>query len=223
MVKMVIFFKRKAGMSVEAFQQHWRTTHAGLIVRLPGIRRYVQNHVLASIYRKGEPAFDAVAESSFDDTQAMKSLASSPQYAEVLADEANFIDRASMGSILTDEHVIKDAAAPAGAAKSIDFVNRRAGMPIDEFRAYWREVHGPLCAALPAVLRYVQNATRRSIYDSGRTLAFDGVAMTWFASADARRAAASTPEFERLRADVDTFIARERSPGVLAQEHVILA
>lgn len=223
MVKMVIFFRRKAGMSVEAFQQHWRTTHAGLVVRLPGIRRYVQNHVLASSDRRGEPAFDAVAESSFDDSQAMKALASSSQYAEVLADEPRFIDRASMGSIVTDEHAVKEGAAPAGAVKSIDFVNRKAGMPIDEFRAYWREVHGPLCAAVPAVLRYVQNPTRRSIYDSGRTPAFDGAAMTWFESLEALRAAAPTAEFERLRADADTFVARERSPGVLAQEHVILA
>lgn len=223
MVKMVIFFKRKPGMSVEAFQQHWRTTHARLIAGLPGIRRYVQNHVLASSYRKGEPAFDAVAESSFDDTQAMKALASSPQYAEVLADEPNFIDRATMASIVTEEHVVKDVPAPAGAVKSIDFVTRKAGMPIDEFRAYWREVHGPLCAAIAAVRRYVQNATRRSIYDSSRTPAFDGAAMTWFESMEALRAAATTPDFARLREDVDKFVARDKSPSVLTQEHVILA
>jgi uncharacterized protein (TIGR02118 family) len=75
MVKMVIFFKRLPEMPVEAFQQHWRTRHAELIAPLPGIRRYVQNTPLPSAYRKGEPPFDAVAESSFDDTQAMKSLA----------------------------------------------------------------------------------------------------------------------------------------------------
>jgi len=48
MVKVVLFFKRKPGMPVEDFQKHWRTTHADIIVRLPGIRRYVQSHVLAS-------------------------------------------------------------------------------------------------------------------------------------------------------------------------------
>jgi uncharacterized protein (TIGR02118 family) len=89
MVKIVIFFKRKPGMTVEAFQEHWRTTHAAIISALPGIRRYVQNATLASGYRKGEPAFDAVAESWFDDTQAMKTLARTPEYAKVLADEPN--------------------------------------------------------------------------------------------------------------------------------------
>lgn len=223
MVKMVIFFKRKSGMSVEAFQDHWRNTHASIIVRLPGIRRYVQSHVMPSCYREGEPEFDAVAESSFDDTQAMKSLSGSPEYAEVLADEPNFIERSGMKSIITDEHVIKDAPAPANGVKSIDFVTHRPGMQIDEFRSYWREVHGLLCAALPEVRRYVQNPARRSIYDSGRTPAFDGVAMTWFDSMDALRAAESTPEFARLRDDAEKFVARDRSPFVLTQEHVIIA
>ena len=62
MIKIVIFFKRKSGMSVEDFQQHWRTTHADIIVKLPGIRRYKQSHVIASAYRKGEPVYDTTYE-----------------------------------------------------------------------------------------------------------------------------------------------------------------
>ena len=222
MVKIVIFFKRLPGMSVEAFQEHWRTTHADIIVGLPGIRRYVQNVPLPTAYRKGEPPFDAVAESSFDDTQAMKALASTPEYAAVLADEPNFIDRATMGSIITEEHVVKDGEPPAGAVKSVDFVTHKAQMPIDEFFRYWREVHGPLMAAAPAVRRYVQCHTRRSAYASGRTPAYDGAAMSWFDSTQALREAAATPEFARLREDVASFVARERSPFVLASERVVL-
>jgi len=222
MVKIVIFFKRKPGMTVEAFQEHWRTTHAAIIARLPGIRRYVQNATLASGYRKGEPAFDGVAESYFDDTQAMKALARTPEYAEVLADEPSFIDAASMGSIVTEEHVIKDAPAPRDGVKSIDFVTHRAGMPIAEFFRYWREVHAPLCKALPEVRRYVQSHTRASIYEAGRTPAYDGAAMSWYDSTQALREAAATPGFGRLRADVESFVARERSPFVLTTERVVL-
>ena len=223
MVKIVIFFKRKAGMSVEDFQKHWRTTHADIIVRLPGIRRYIQSHVLASAYRKVEPVYDGVAESYFDDTQAMKALAKMPEYGAVLADEPNFIDRPSMASIIADEFVIKDAPAPKDAVKSIDFVNRKAGMSVDDFQKYWKDVHGPLCKAAAAMRRYVQNHTRRAIYDSGRTPPFDGVAMAWFDSMQALRHAAPTPEFERLRSDVGNFIQRDKSPFVLTTEHVILA
>ncbi len=222
MVKIVIFFKRKPGMTVEAFQEHWRTIHADIICKLPGIRRYVQNATLPSGYRKGEPVFDAVAESYFDDTQAMKALAHAPEYAKVLADEPNFIDRASMASIITDEHVIKDAPAPREGVKSIDFVTHRAGMPIAEFFRYWREEHAPLMNALPAVRRYVQSHTRSSIYESGRTPAYDGAAMSWYDSTQALKDAAGTPGFAALRADVEKFVDRARSPFVLTTERVVL-
>jgi uncharacterized protein (TIGR02118 family) len=218
----VIFFKRKPGMAVEAFQEHWRTIHADIISKLPGIRRYVQNATLPSGYRKGEPAFDAVAESWFDDTQAMKALARMPEYAKVLADEPNFIDAPSMGSIITDEHVIKEGTAPREGVKSIDFVTHRAGMPIKEFFRYWRDEHGPLMKGLPEVRRYVQSHTRPSIYESGRVPAYDGVAMSWYDSTQALREAAQTPGFARLREDVQKFVDRERSPFVLTSERVVV-
>jgi uncharacterized protein (TIGR02118 family) len=222
-LKVVIFFKRKAGMPVEAFQEHWRTTHADIIARLPGIRRYVQNRTLASGYRKGEPAFDGVAESSFDGTEAMKGLLGTREYQAVLDDEPNFIERSTMGSIITDEHVIKEGPAAPDAIKSISLVTRRDAMPIEEFFRYWREVHGPLCKAVPSFRRYVQCHTRRSIYASGRTPAYDGAAMTWFDSTEALRAAAGSEDFARLRADLEHFMASERSPSVLAREHIVLA
>ena len=152
-IKIVYFFKRKPGISVEDFQAHWRTTHAELIAALPGIRRYVQNHTLPSAYRKGEPAFDGVAESWFEDTQVLKALASSPQYAAVLADEPRFIDRASMGSIITEEHVLKDGPVPQGGIKTVDLVTRKPPMSIDAFFKYWLEAHGPLVAASSVVRR----------------------------------------------------------------------
>ena len=177
MIKVVIFLKRRADLAPERFQEHWRTRHAELIVRLPGIRRYVQNAALDA-----QSAYDGVAESSFDDTQAMKALARSPEYAAVLADEPNFIDRASMTSIITEEHLIKDG--PAGGVKSIAFVKRAAGVPIDEFFRAWLE-RGALDARAEGLRRYVQCHTRRAIYDSGRTPPYDGVEMLWADSEDA--------------------------------------
>lgn len=211
MIKTVIFFRRRPGMSLAAFQEHWRTAHAKLVAKLPGIRRYVQNHVLPAQAGGAVPAFDAVAESSFDDTQAIKALAKSPEYAAVLADEPNFIDRATMGMIVTEEHVLKDGPVPPDAVKSIALVNRRSGTHIDEFFRNWREVHGPRAAALPGVCRYVQCHTRRSAYDSGRTPAFDGATLAWFEGNSAPvelTAALSDPK---------------RSVQLLARELVVLA
>ena len=181
MIKAVIFFKRRPGMSLAAFHEHWRVQHAAIIVRLPGIRRYVQNYPL------GDAPFDAIAESSFDDTQAMKTLARTPQYAEVLEDEPRFIDRPTMGSIITEEHVLKDGAA--SAHKTMLFIKRKADVPIDDFfRALLED--GGRAARADGVVRYAQCHTRRSAYDSGRTPAYDAVTTAWFACPPADTAGA---------------------------------
>lgn len=217
-IKIVIFFKRKPGMSVEDFQSHWRTTHAKLIVALAGIKGYRQSHVLASAYCGGEPIYDAVAESCFENTQAMRDLARTPAYAAVLADEPNFIDLATMKSVITEERVLKDAPLSQGTVKRIDFLRRKEGMSVDQFQTYWLETHGPLCRDATAMRRYVQSHTRRAGYDGGRTPAYDGVSMAWFDSVDALQAAAATPEFVRLRSDRENFVARDHSPFLLAKE-----
>jgi uncharacterized protein (TIGR02118 family) len=223
MVKMVAFFKRKSGMSVEAFQHYWRTTHAEIVVRMPGIRKYVQSHTLLSGYRKDEPAYDGVAEIWFDDTQAMRALAQTAEYAAVRADEPNFIDLSTMGSILTEEHVIKDGPIPPDGVKNIEFVTHKPGMLIEAFQRHWREVHGPLGASIPVVRRYVQSHTRKSIYESGKTPAYDGAALTWFDDTQAMRVSATTPEYARTRADEVNFIDAGRLPFIITKEHMIVA
>jgi hypothetical protein len=35
---------RRQGLAAWQFREHWRQVHAGLGARLPGLRRYVQNH-----------------------------------------------------------------------------------------------------------------------------------------------------------------------------------
>ena len=223
MVKMVVFFKRKPGMSVEAFQNYWRATHAGIVVKMPGIRKYVQSHTLLSGYRKGEPAYDGIAEVWFDDTQVMRAVTQTAEYGAVRADEPNFIDLSTMGSIITEEHVIKDGPIPLNGVKNVEFVTHKPVMSIEAFQQYWREVHGPLGAAIPVVRRYVQSHTRRTIYDRGRTPIYDGVASTWFDDTQAMRVSATTPEYARVRADEPNFIAPGQLPFIITREHVIKA
>jgi hypothetical protein len=149
-------------------------------VRLPGIRRYVQNFPL-------EPgaAWDGIAESSFDDTAAMKALARSPEYAAVLADEPNFLERGAMASVITEERAVKDG--PAGGAKAIAWTRRGDDVPLDKFLEEWIE-QGRWRAGGPAVLRYVQCQPRRSAYDSGRAPLYDGIDMMWLGSPAGRPA-----------------------------------
>jgi uncharacterized protein (TIGR02118 family) len=222
MVKALTFIKRKPGMSVEDFQSYWRTKHPRVVTALPGVRRYVQSHTLLAGYRKGEPVHDGIAEVWFDDSQALRASAAAPAYRDVQADEAKFIDRGTMGMIVTEDHVIKDGPAPATAVKNVEFITHRPGMSIDEFQRYWREVHGPLAAAIPMLRRYVQSHTRRSIYETGRTPAYDGAAITWFDDTPAMRASALTPEYARVRGDEANFLGVVPAPFIITREHVIV-
>lgn len=222
MVKAVSFFKRRPGMTLEEFQAYWRGKHPAPVVRLPGVRRYVQSHTLLAGYRNGEPIFDGIAELWFDDTKAMHALRGTPELAAVEADEAMFIDRSTMKMILTEEHVIKDGPAAPGAVKNVEFVTRKPGLEVAEFQRYWREIHGPIAARIPVIRRYVQSHTRRSAYERGRTPAYDGVAITWFDDTQAMRASAATAEYTRTRADEPSFLAPGDPPFIITREHVIV-
>jgi len=222
MVKVITFIKRKPGMPVEEFQSYWRTRHPDVVTRLPGVRRYVQSHTLLSAYRTDEPVYDGIAEVWADDTAALRAMTQSPAYPAVQLDEARFIDRASMGVIFTEDHVVKDDLVPPDAVKCVDFLTRKAGLPVEEFQRHWLMAHGPIVAAVPALRRYVQSHTRRSAYEAGRVPPYDGAAITWYDSADAFRAAAAGAEYARVAADRPSFLSMDRIRSILTREHVIV-
>jgi uncharacterized protein (TIGR02118 family) len=222
MVKALSFFKRRAGMPVDEFQAYWRTRHPDVVTKLPGIRRYVQSHTRPAAYGRGEPVYDGIAEVWFDDTAAMHALRGTAEVAAVQADEARFIDRSTMGLIITDDHVIKDGPVPPGAAKGVGFARRKLGMTVDAFRKHWREVHGPLGAAVPSLRRYVQSHPRPSAYDRGREPGWDGIALIWFDDTEALRAATSTPGWARVRADEINFVQPKPAAFIITTELVIV-
>ena len=61
MVKVLVVLQKKEGMTRAEFRRYWRDVHGPIGARMPGVRRYVQNHVLAD----GAP-FDGVAEMWFE-------------------------------------------------------------------------------------------------------------------------------------------------------------
>ena len=136
----------------------------------------------------------------------MRDVAKTPEYQAVRADEPNFIDVSSMGNIVTEEHVIKEGPVLPQGVKSVGFVRHKPEMEITEFQRYWLEVHGPLAAKIPVIRRYVQCHTRKSIYESGRTPPYDGVALTWFDDTSAMRASAASAEYARVIADEPNFL-----------------
>jgi uncharacterized protein (TIGR02118 family) len=220
MVELIAYFKRRPGMSVAAFSEHWRTRHAELVAKLPGLRRYVQCHTLPSVYATREPVYDAVARVCFDGDDPLPALSQRPEYAAVRADEASFIDPASLGSILVEARVIVDAPPPADGVVNVAFLTRLASVSVEDFQAHWHDRHGPIAGSIPGIRRYVQCHARGSI-DGVNAPAWDGIALAWFDGTQAMRGTAGSDAYKRTRADEANFLA-SGPPFVIAREHVIV-
>jgi uncharacterized protein (TIGR02118 family) len=221
MVKVLTFIKRKSGMPVDEFQTYWRTRHPDVVTRLPGVRRYVQSHVLPSAYAKGEPVHDGIAEVWADDTAALRAMTQSPGHPDLIADEARFIDRARMGFIVTEEQVVKDGTVGADALKAVEFFTRRPDLTPEAFQAYLQRTHAPLAVTVPGLARYAISTTRLSGYRTGQP-AYDGAASLWFPSSDALKGAAGSAEYRALVADRASFLAAGEPPFLLTREYVIV-
>ena len=119
--------------------------------------------------------------------------------------------------------------------KLVFCLRKRDDLTREEFQTYWRERHAPLVQSYAEVLgirRYVQVHS----IDDAISLAvagarnspepFDGVAELWFDSLDALGVAGSSDAGraagQALLEDERRFIDLERSPLLLADEHVIV-
>ena len=103
MVKLIYCITRKPGLSVEEFQRYWRETHGPVAGAIPGVRRYVQCHVLPELYGRQSPPYDGAAELWFDDLDAMRAAMQTPELKAALEDEKNFIDHTRVASFVTVE------------------------------------------------------------------------------------------------------------------------
>jgi uncharacterized protein (TIGR02118 family) len=222
MIKAVTYLKRRPGMPVAEFQTYWREQHPAVVEKLPGLRRYIQSHTRLGAYHKGEPVYDGIAEVWFDDTKALRAIQGTPEMAAVQQDELNFIDRKTMGLIITDDYVIIDGPTNPGMARGIGFVKRKPGMAVEAFQKHWREVHGPMGKTVPHIRRYEQSHTRLSAYKDGREPKWDGISSTWFDDSKALRAAMTSPEFRQVQTDDANFIAPGPVPFIITTERLIV-
>jgi uncharacterized protein (TIGR02118 family) len=213
-------FKRRPGLSVDAFRSYWQTTHRDLALRLPGLREYVQHPTDDSGYRRHEPVYDGVAETRWNDLDNLRRLRGSAEISHVLADEPNLMDMERRDEIVTAADVVVDGEPKTDGLTMLVFVKRRSDLSPESFHTYWRDVHGPLGARVPGVRRYVQHRAIPNLYARGREPLYDGVAQTWFDDLDAMRAAKSTEQLAATLADEPHFIAA-RSPFVVASSIVM--
>jgi uncharacterized protein (TIGR02118 family) len=102
-VKFVVVLYRRTDLPMDRFQEILRGEHAAMAEQLPGLRRYVQNHVTPDPTRK-HPGWEAVVELYWDDLRSMEAAWASPEGRRSTDHLAEFADLSrSTWSIVREE------------------------------------------------------------------------------------------------------------------------
>ena len=108
MIKRISFLTRKDGTTHEDFVRHWRDIHGPLARGVPGLRRYVQSHIVGEASRadiaSSDIAIDGIAELWYDDAESMEQAIQSDQAKRLFADGAQFIG--AIKTFVVEEKVI---------------------------------------------------------------------------------------------------------------------
>jgi uncharacterized protein (TIGR02118 family) len=108
MIKAISLLVRKPGMTHEQFVKHWLEIHGPLALKVSGIRRYVQSHIVDERRRPDIAPIgveiDGIAELWYDDRDTMTRALASPEMKALHADGALFIGR--IQSFIVEEKTI---------------------------------------------------------------------------------------------------------------------
>lgn len=107
MVKAIFVAAKHPGLGLEEFFHHWEREHGRLAARVPGLRRYVQNHGLREAYPPGGQSHDGWSELWFDDLAALRAALASPEWNTLLADGADLFAQPG-GTVVARERLQKD-------------------------------------------------------------------------------------------------------------------
>ncbi len=103
MVKAVFWGYRKPGLSLDELRHWLKEIHAPLVVKMPGLRHYVQYVALED----GSPeprGFDWMVAASFDDLAALRAGLASPEAQVAKADAPNGVDPSRQQMVVVEEN-----------------------------------------------------------------------------------------------------------------------
>ena len=86
MINAMLVVSRLPGLGHQEFFEHWAEVHAPLVLRVPGVRRYVQNRGILDVGYNS--THDAWSDMWFDDLAAFRTAMASPEWQAVLEDAA---------------------------------------------------------------------------------------------------------------------------------------
>jgi uncharacterized protein (TIGR02118 family) len=102
MVKFMVVLYRRPDVSLEDFRANLRTIHGPMAERIPGLRRYIQNHVAADPTR-ASPGWDAIIELYWEDRDSMEAAWRSPEGETASLHLQEFVDLSKSTWAIVDE------------------------------------------------------------------------------------------------------------------------
>jgi uncharacterized protein (TIGR02118 family) len=105
MVKGMFMIKRKPGLTLAGFREHWLKVHAPIALRELKPSRYVQCHTIESVYNFCEPQWDGISHLWFNDAEsAEREMAAAARSKALTEDGDKFIGRSL--SLFVIEHIL---------------------------------------------------------------------------------------------------------------------
>jgi uncharacterized protein (TIGR02118 family) len=219
--------RKKSELSSSDFRRYWREVHGPLAAKLPGLRRYHQNHVVdreqrGIDYPRGSYDCDGIAELWFDDVPSMNQAFSSKEGKQIVADEVNFIG--GIATIIGVQHIVIPEASNDRLIKRMSTLRRRSDLSSEIFKSEWFDVHSILVKRLPQVKGYTQNLVLGRTKDnepaSYEGLSIDGIVELWFDDVERLKEGFTSPAGTTLMTHAKEFIS-EISTFLVEVEQVV--
>lgn len=137
----VLEFKHRADLTFDEFSKYWAETHGRIVLRMPMVHGYVQNHVSRRLLEKLNPrdpfSFDGIVELWFADAEAQKVAFASDAARELPVDELNFIRGITIYPVTEEREdaaryplkVMVAARLGEGAGRKAGFAQQLAALP----------------------------------------------------------------------------------------------
>jgi hypothetical protein len=211
--KLFALLARRPDLSRPAFSAHWREVHGPLALRIPGLCRYVQNHVRDWPGPPvAPPRVDGISEAWLEadgPEDGTGGLHADPAYLDgARADEPNFLDQTRHDYLRVTEEPRLDG--PSDGLKVALLARRRPEAEPQGFDDAWAAE-----CDVPGVTRRVRNTVVG--WPSGPRPAYDAVDELWWTDVGSLRAAqADSAAWDALcRAAVADTVAVHLHPVVL--------
>lgn len=222
---LILLHETYEALDHHAMQRHWQEVRAPWVARLPSVRRYAQDIVLAQ--SDGRRDWFGVEEFWTDDAPDALDLLSTlsvPGANELAKRESG--NRTRQVCLLVTDHVVL-AGAPIARSellpKRMTFLRRNSGLSHDEMLHYWRHLHGPLAASVPGVRRYVQSPVIDMPCGTGPKPPIEGVAQIWIDDEAALQAIVASELFRRrVKPDEANFVDTDLTFTLSVHEQRVL-